>query len=84
MMKKAAIYFVMIITTQLDRIANTEDFIRTSTAFFFIANEGLSIIENIDELGVKLPKFLITHLQKLRVRQDQVGAKKSEGNKGEE
>ena len=39
---------------------------RTATAFFFIANEGLSIVENVGEMGVKLPAFITGALTKLR------------------
>lgn len=38
----------------------------TATQLFFIANEGLSILENLGEIGVKLPKALKNALEKLR------------------
>lgn len=46
---------------------------RTATAFFFIANDGLSIIENVGELGVKLPAFLVRVLEKLKDTSEQTG-----------
>jgi toxin secretion/phage lysis holin len=66
-LKKATMFLVVIIAAQLDRISNNSaGLFRTATAFFFIANDGLSIIENIGELGVKLPAFLTRSLEKLK------------------
>ena len=38
----------------------------TATQLFFIANEGLSILENLGEIGVRFPKALKNALEKLR------------------
>lgn len=69
-MRKAAIFLVLILAVQLDRIAGTQGFFRLSTVFFFAANEGLSILENVQEMGVKLPAFLTRSLEKLRDQHD--------------
>lgn len=70
LMKKGAIFLIIILAAQLDRIAgNTEGLFRTSTAFFFIANEGLSVVENVGEMGVKLPGFITGALTKLHDQQ---------------
>ncbi len=67
LMKKGAIFLIVILAAQLDRITgNTAGVFRTATAFFFIANEGLSIVENVGEMGVKLPGFIVGALTKLR------------------
>ena len=67
LMKKGAIFLIVILAAQLDRITgNAAGVFRTSTAFFFIANDGLSIVENVGEMGVKLPGFLTNALTKLR------------------
>lgn len=65
--KKGTIFFVVVLAAQLDRITgNGADVFRTATAFFFIANEGISIMENVAEIGVKLPGFLLSALKKIR------------------
>lgn len=69
-------YTIVIIAAQLDRIANANSFFRTSTTLFFVADEGLSILQNVDELGVKLPGFLITHLKKPRDKHDKMDGDK--------
>ena len=67
LMKKGAIFLIVILAAQLDRITgNAAGVFRTSTAFFFVANEGLSIVENVGEMGVKLPGFITGALTKLR------------------
>ena len=67
LMKKGAIFLIVILAAQLDRITgNAAGVFRTSTAFFFIANDALSVLENVGEMGVKLPAFLTSALTKLR------------------
>lgn len=69
--KKGSVFLVVIVAAQIDRITgNASAIFRTSTCFFFIANDGLSILENVGELGVKLPKFLTNALEKLRASAD--------------
>ena len=71
LMKKGAIFLIVILAAQLDRITgNAAGVFRTSTAFFFIANEGLSVVENVGEIGVKLPGFITGALTKLRDERD--------------
>ena len=74
LMKKGAIFLIVILAAQLDRITgNAAGVFRTSTAFFFIANDGLSIVENVGEMGVKLPGFLTKALTKLRDENEAAG-----------
>ncbi len=71
LMKKGAVFLIVILAAQLDRIiGNAAGVFRTATAFFFIANEGLSIVENVGEMGIKLPGFITGALTKLRDEQD--------------
>lgn len=45
-------------------------YIRTAVCFFFIANEGLSILENAGLMGVPYPAFLKNMLQALKDKND--------------
>jgi phage-related holin len=38
---------------------------------FYIANEGISILENAGELGIPLPKKLIAVLKQLKSKDDE-------------
>jgi len=57
--KKAAIFALVGVMNVLDtEILKQGSTLRTAFLFFFIANEGLSIIENAERLGIKIPEFI--------------------------
>lgn len=73
LLKKGSIFLIVILAAQLDRITgNAATVFRTATAFFFIANDGLSILENVGEMGVKLPSFIANALVKMRDANDKL------------
>ena len=49
--------------------------LRTAVIFFYLSNEGISIIENIDLIGLPVPKKLKDVLEQL---QDKVDEKEEE------
>lgn len=54
-------------------------FCRNTVIGFYLANEGISILENAGELGIPLPKKLIAVLKQLRSKNDdQEESKESE------
>lgn len=70
-LKKASIFAIVILAAQLDRLTgNTHSLFRNCTAFFFVANDALSILENVGELDIPLPAFLRSRLVKLRDQGD--------------
>ena len=84
LMKKGAVFLIVILAAQLDRITgNAAGVFRTATAFFFIANEGLSIVENVGEMGVKLPGFITGALTKLRDEQNTTDISNDENDDAE-
>ena len=57
--KKVAIFALIGVMNVLDtEILRQGSTLRTAFLFFFIANEGLSIIENAEKLGIKIPEFI--------------------------
>lgn len=46
-------------------------FCRSAVIGFYIANEGISILENAGELGIPLPKKLIAVLKQLKEKDDE-------------
>ncbi|MFT9496596.1 phage holin family protein [Anaerosolibacter sp.] len=67
LMKKAAILLVVILAHQLDlTIPQENPIFRTMACYFYIANEGISITENIALLGVPLPGGIVNMLKKLK------------------
>ncbi|HBI6976356.1 TPA: phage holin family protein [Clostridium perfringens] len=65
--RKAMIFFILILAVMLDRLLNTGTWIfRTITCYFYIANEGISLLENGVVLGVPVPDKLKDALIQLR------------------
>lgn len=55
------------LATVLDTIISTDDtYIRVMVASYYIANESLSILENIGACGIPLPQFLYSILDSLK------------------
>ncbi len=67
LMKKAAIFLVIILAHQLDlAIQGDNPIFRTMACYFYIGNEGISITENISLLGVPLPGGITEALKKIK------------------
>jgi toxin secretion/phage lysis holin len=65
--RKAIILVVVAIGVMLDKVAgNPVPLFRTMIVYYYVAREGLSVIENIGLLGVPLPQFLIRTLAQLQ------------------
>jgi len=65
--KKLLIMIVLIVAVLLDRLFSGQGWIfRTATCYFFIANEGISILENIAKCGIPLPTKLMDKLVQLK------------------
>ena len=62
--KKIFILLLVGISFKIDTITNTQ-MIRTVVLWFFIGNEGLSILENVAKLGIPIPKTLKNKLAQL-------------------
>lgn len=66
LLKKLMIFLLVAIGTVLDRvIPAANDAIRSAVIMFYIANEGLSILENACEMGIPFPKIIKMMLGKL-------------------
>ncbi|NFE93722.1 phage holin family protein [Clostridium botulinum] len=65
--RKAVIFIVLIVAVCLDRLINSGNWIfRTLVAYFYIANEGLSLLENCAALGAPIPVQLLDALAQLK------------------
>lgn len=59
LVKKFTILVILIVAVMLDRLMNTGTWVfRTLVCYFYIANEGISLLENVSNLGVKIPDKL--------------------------
>lgn len=65
--RKAVIFVVLIVAVLLDRLLNTDAWVfRTLICYFYIANEGISLLENCAGLGLPIPDKLKDALVQLK------------------
>lgn len=70
--KKGFIMLLVLLATLLDRTIGNETMVfQSSLVFYYIANEGLSILENAALMGVKFPEKLRKALEALREKEDE-------------
>lgn len=60
--RKMLIFCIIILANVIDQIIGVNGGIVMVTIFFYIANEGLSIVENCAEMGVLIPKEIAEKL----------------------
>lgn len=79
--RKVVIFIVVGIANVLDvQIIGKGAVLRTATIFFYISNEGLSIIENAGEIGIHIPAPLKKMLKQLRDESEKDKENKNEPN----
>lgn len=71
--RKIGVFGIIILANIIDQILSLNGAVAVATVLFYIANEGLSIIENAAKLGIKIPSVIT---EKLQVIQEE---KKGEG-----
>lgn len=57
-LKKLGILVLVMLAVIVDRITIDNGGIRTLVIYYFVANEGLSILENLAQAGLPIPKKL--------------------------
>ena len=81
LMKKALILLVVLLSNLLDiAVSNgagiTFEAVMGATCLWFIASEGLSVLENVASMGVPVPKILLKLLEIMREKGDATEEKK--------
>lgn len=70
-LRKATIFIVLIVAVMLDKLLNTGTWVfRTIVCYFYIANEGISLLENLSEIGLPIPSQLKNALEQLEKKND--------------
>ena len=69
--KKVIILLLVAAANIVDRLTNADGLIRSMMCLFFIANEGLSILENCALMGVPFPKKFKLILEQLKKNNDE-------------
>lgn len=60
--RKIGIFGMIILANIIDQILSLNGAVALATVLFYIANEGLSIIENAAKLGIKIPSVITDKL----------------------
>lgn len=65
-LKKATIMLVIILANWLDMLTISEvPVFKTIAIYFYIGMEGLSILENLDQIGVPIPKAIRKYVNQI-------------------
>ena len=68
--KKVGYFVIVALSVILDKILGNSGALRTLVIYFFVANEGISILENWGGMGLPLPKKLFDVLEQLKKDND--------------
>ena len=56
--KKVSILFIVMLAVLIDKVTGETGAIRTLVIYYFVANEGLSVLENLGQAGVPIPRSI--------------------------
>ena len=78
LLKKVGVFVVVALAVLLDKVSGSTGAVRTLVIYYFVANEGLSIVENLAETGLPIPDVIKKALKNLK---SESKGKKKNGNK---
>lgn len=61
--RKILVLVVIVLANVIDQVLHLDGIVTYGTVFFYIANEGLSIVENLAVVGVLVPKIIAEKLK---------------------
>ncbi len=64
--KKVGYLIIVVMSVLLDRIVGDTGAIRSIVIYFFVANEGISILENWTAMGLPIPKKVFEVLEQIK------------------
>lgn len=85
--RKLLVLVMIIVANVIDQVLHLDGALTFATVLFYIANEGLSIVENMAQLGVLVPKNIAERLKHIEsdsqsltdeVREELTGSKVDE------
>ena len=65
-LKKFSYLLIIVLSVIIDNILGQSGTIRTLVIYFFVANDGISILENVAEMNIPLPPKLLETLEQLK------------------
>lgn len=64
--KKLGLLVLVAVAQIVDIMLNMAGVVRTFIIYYIVANEGLSILENLGKMDIIVPKFLVDKLEQLK------------------
>lgn len=64
--KKLSMLCIVAVSVIIDKLTIGTGAVRTLIIYYIVANEGLSILENLGEMNIIVPEFLKNRLEQLR------------------
>lgn len=66
LLKKVGILCIVALATIIDHVTGESGAIRTLVIYYFVANEGLSVLENLAQAGLPIPQSIKKALKALK------------------
>lgn len=66
LLKKIGYLLIVMLAVLIDRVTGNSGAIRTLVIYYFVANEGLSVIENLSVTNIPIPKVIKKALKALK------------------
>lgn len=76
--KKVGILILVTLAVICDRLIGDTGLIRTTVIYYLVANEGLSVIENLATLDIVVPDYLKNKLEQLKTKEGEENGKKED------
>lgn len=73
LIKKSAIFVVIVIAHFFDILMHTGIAFQTTVCLWYIGLEAVSVLENLSEMGVPVPKFVLDKFKQLQESQEEEG-----------
>ena len=65
-LKQVGVLLIVMLGVCVDRVTGNTGAVRTLVIYYFVANEGLSVIENLGQSGVPIPDSIKKALKALK------------------
>lgn len=66
LVKKIGYLLIVMLAVLIDRVTGNSGAIRTLVIYYFVANEGLSVLENLSVTNIPIPKVIKKALKALK------------------
>ena len=66
LLKKVGVLLIVMLAVVVDRVTGETGMIRSLVIYYFVANEGLSVLENLGQTGVPIPSTIKKALKALK------------------